>query len=481
MWGIFLYILDLVGLSPIPFLAELIGTTAPALKLLISILMGYPIAILYHHHIKDFFDYRNIYFIVCGVDMAFFNFGISMYHNMIPAIVIYMTTKFLGAGKMNAVITFVFNMGYLLIGYIVTESEDYDITWTMPHCVLTLKLMALSFDLWDGKKMIKGETLSENNKKTALLRAPSFVELIGFVYFPACFLVGPIFSFRRYIDFVMDKFPVEKEAKVYEKQALKRLLQGLGYLIAFQVGVYVFNVKYMLSDDFWETSIFYRHFYCGMWAHFALYKYISCWLLTEASCIRFGMSYNGVETTPEGKTISKWDGCNNIKLLRFEGATKFQHYIDSFNCNTNHFAAEYIYKRLKFLGNRNLSQFFTLLFLALWHGTRSGYYMTFFNEFLIMLMEKELEPIISKTELYNKLWSHNVTKYMLYGLLKMYTIVFMGWSLAPFDLKAFSKWWGVYSSLYYSGFVLFLPWAILYKPLLKMAIKASGVRRVRAD
>lgn len=192
-------------------------------------------------------------------------------------------------------------------------------------------------------------------------------------------------------------------------------------------------------------------------------------MFVTASCIRFGLSYNGKKKTEKGE-VSQWDGCNNIKLMRFEGATKFQHYIDSFNCNTNHFAAEYIYKRLKFLGNRNLSQFFTLFFLALWHGTRSGYYMTFFNEFIIIYMEKEFESIISKTEMYNKLWNSNA-KYLLYVLLKTYTIVFMGWSLIPFDVKVFSKWWGLYASLYFSGFIIFLPWGFVYKPLLIKVLK----------
>nr|AIN34694.1 fatty alcohol acetyltransferase [Agrotis segetum] len=473
MFGLLLNVLGLIGLSPIPFLSEVIGATEPALKLLISILLGYPLAVIYHKYVKHHKEYRNLYFVLTGFDMAFYNFGISMYHNAIPAIVIYLSTKFLGPGKNNAIVTFAFNMTYLLAGYVVTESEDYDITWTMPHCVLTLKLIALSFDLWDGKKMLKGEELSANNKLTALESQPSFLELLGFVYFPACFLVGPIFSFRRYKDFISDKFPLEREVKVYEAQAVKRLVQGVIYLAAYQIGVTVFSMKYMLSDEFWDNSVFYRNFYCGLWAHFALYKYISCWLLTEAACIRFGLSYNG-SRTENGVSVSQWDGCNNIKLLRFEGATRFQHYIDSFNCNTNHFAAEYVYKRLRFLGNRNLSQLITLAFLALWHGTQSGYYMTFLNEFLIMVMEKDLESMLLKTEFYHKMWNNSIIKYLLYFILKMYTIVFMGWSLAPFDVKSFSKWWTVYTSLYFSGFILFVPWSFVYKPLVKKALKASG-------
>lgn len=194
-------------------------------------------------------------------------------------------------------------------------------------------------------------------------------------------------------------------------------------------------------------------------------------LLVSASAIRFGLSFNGTKQTPDGKTITQWDGCNNIKLKRFESATKFQHYIDSFNCNTNHFAAEYVYKRLKFLGNRQASQLLTLLFLALWHGTRSGYYMTFLNEFMIIYMEKQFENIIQKLDLYDRMWSNDVAKCVLYVLLKVYTIVFMGWSLVPFDVKVFSKWWSIYYSLYFSGFILFLPWAFVHKPLILSAIK----------
>ncbi|XP_045531392.1 lysophospholipid acyltransferase 5 [Pieris brassicae] len=469
MIGFVLLLLGWLDLSPVPFLAHIIGTTEPALKLLISILLGYPLGVIYNAKIKEHKPLRHIYFALMGVDLAIYNFGWSFIHNAIPALVIYLTTLLFGPGKWNAIITFVFNMTYLLIGYVMTESEDYDITWTMPHCVLTLKLIALSFDIWDGQKLKQGKELSSNNKITALERAPTLLELFGFVYFPACFLVGPIFSFKRYLDFVSDKYPLDRESKSLKKHAVQRLVQGLAYLIAFQVGVSIFNIKYMMSDDFWETSIFYRHFYCGLWAHFALYKYISCWLLTEASCIRFGLSYNGNEVTKDGM-VAKWDGCNNIKLMLFEGATKFQHYIDSFNCNTNFFAAEYIYKRLKFLNNRHLSQFCTLLFLALWHGLRSGYYMTFFNEFIIIFMEKEVESIISKTTFYEKIWNSHL-KYVMYVFLKTYTIVFMGWSLAPFDLKIFWKWWQVYYSLFFSGFFIFLPWPFLYKRLLKMAVK----------
>jgi len=114
-------------------------------------------------------------------------------------------------------------------------------------------------------------------------------------------------------------------------------------------------------------------------------------------CITFGLTYNG--KNQDGS--SRWDGCANVKLRRFETATQFNHYILSFNINTNHWCAEYIYKRLKFLGSKIYSQLLTLLFLALWHGFHSGYYHCFFMEFIVMYFERDVSYKMQTVERLN--------------------------------------------------------------------------------
>lgn len=103
-------------------------------------------------------------------------------------------------------------------------------------------------------------------------------------------------------------------------------------------------------------------------------------------CITFGLTHNGKDS----KGRIKWDGCANVKLRTFETTTQFNDYILSFNINTNHWCAEYIYKRLKFLGSKIYSQVMTLLFLALWHGFHSGYYHCFFMEFIVLYFERDV-------------------------------------------------------------------------------------------
>lgn len=96
------------------------------------------------------------------------------------------------------------------------------------------------------------------------------------------------------------------------------------------------------------------------------------------------MGYN------EEEGVVKWNGVENIKLFIFENTTEFNHYIKSFNVNTNYWVGHYIYKRLKFLGNRHVSQLTALLFLAVWHGFHSGYYVCFFMEYMVMYMERDV-------------------------------------------------------------------------------------------
>lgn len=85
-----------------------------------------------------------------------------------------------------------------------------------------------------------------------------------------------------------------------------------------------------------------------------------------------------------------WSGCANIKLIIFENVKSFGNYVASFNVQTNLWTFKYVYKRLIFLGNRNISHIAALAFLAIWHGFHSGYYMTFFFEFLLVHFEKQV-------------------------------------------------------------------------------------------
>lgn len=88
--------------------------------------------------------------------------------------------------------------------------------------------------------------------------------------------------------------------------------------------------------------------------------------------------------------VEDWSGCANIKLRIFENTYKFGDYVAAFNVQTNMWVFSYVYKRLKFLNNKHISHISALMFLAVWHGFHSGYYITFFMEFCLIQFEKEV-------------------------------------------------------------------------------------------
>lgn len=218
-----------------------------------------------------------------GILLCIFNFGLLAYHSLIAVSVSYALLNTL-KGTILTTASFAFHMSYLLLGYYYTSTETYDITWTMPHCVLTLRLIGLAFDVADGER--PANELSAANKKTCLNRRPSLLEIAGYTFFPSCFLVGPQFSFRRYDSFINKEFD---QYTGFTSAGLQRGGVALIYLVINVIGSGYFPDSYLISNDFTARhGILSRWVILGLWGRITLYKYISCWLLTEGATMCFG-------------------------------------------------------------------------------------------------------------------------------------------------------------------------------------------------
>ncbi|XP_014259800.1 lysophospholipid acyltransferase 5 [Cimex lectularius] len=454
-----------------PGLAASLGLSEPALRLFITIMTGYPIALI--HRLFLFGKpppVQHVFFILCGLSLGMYNFGLEMLYTLLGLVVVYAILKMIGGTVHSVIITFVFTLGSLIAGYWVTTTDNYDIVWTMPYCILTLRLTGLAFDIYDGS--LPEEQLSKDSKQLALREVPSLLEIAGFTYMPTSFMIGPQFPMRKYKDFVAGKLkPANQTIPQCVRPAMERLLLGLIYCFLYTAGSMYYSPSYLQSEKFREHHFFQKVFDIAIWAHVALYQYICCWLFTEGSCILIGLGYNG--TDKEG--MPKWNGCSNVDVVLFEKAQNFSHdYVASFNTNTNFWVLQYVYKRLKFLGNKNLSQLGVLLFLSIWHGLHSGYYVTFFTEFFAVYMEKDYFVILEENKKFLQFLNRPLVLPFKIVLLKLYTILFMGPCLLPLALLSFSKYWPIYKEIYCFHFVWLL-WP-LYRPLVVMLLPPAHQR-----
>lgn len=77
--------------------------------------------------------------------------GWDVLHSFSSIAICYLVMRVLGGGTLSLAIVFTYTMAHLLYGYGSTATSDYDIKWTMPQCVLTLRLIGLAFNLSDGQ------------------------------------------------------------------------------------------------------------------------------------------------------------------------------------------------------------------------------------------------------------------------------------------------------------------------------------------
>lgn len=228
---------------------------------------------------------KHTYFLVLGVLLFLFNYGCNIYHSAIAIFVTYLLCiKLSGNPKLFVILNFTFNMTYLLIGYYLTESNEYDILWTMPHCVLVLRLIGFGFDFADGKK--SSNELSKDQKENCIKELPNLMELGAFCYFPSSFIAGPQFPFNRYKRFINNEF---SKYKSFLKAGITRGSVGLLYLIIRQIGAVYLPDDYFLSAEYNKSMFTTQILLLSLWGKLCLYKYISCWLLAEGSITLLGI------------------------------------------------------------------------------------------------------------------------------------------------------------------------------------------------
>ncbi|XP_045901749.1 lysophospholipid acyltransferase 5 [Micropterus dolomieu] len=444
-------------------LSESLGSPEPAVRLILSIIIGYPCALVY----RRFLFYQpaaviHLFHVFSGVALAAFNFGSQIYHSAVCILIQFLMLRLMGRTVTTVLSSFTFQMVYLLAGYYYTATEEYDIKWTMPHCVLTLKLVGLTFDYYDGGK--EPSQLSSEQKKAALPSVPSLLEVCGFSYFYGGFLVGPQFTLRSYQRLVAGELsdcPGKPPNSIVP--ALKRFALGFLCLAIYAIFSPYYPDSYFLTDEYEAQPFWYRCVFLLIWAKVILYKYVSCWVIAEGVCILSGLGYNGVV---DGK--HQWDACANMKVWLFETTPLFGGTISSFNINTNAWAARHVFKRLKFLGNKTLSHVTTLFFLTIWHGLHSGYVLCFSMEFFIITVERQALALVRDSPLLTKL-ANSAFYPLIYIVQQFLHWLFMGYPLVPFCLFTYDKWLKVYSSIYFCGHVFFLV-AFLSIPYLRKVL-----------
>lgn len=167
------------------------------------------------------------------------------------------------------------------------------------------------------------------------------------------------------------------------------------------------------------------------------------------ACASFGISYEGMDSDGH----AQYGGLANALPRTFQLATSIDHIIGSFNINTNLWSKYYVFKRLKFLGSKQLSQFGTLFFLAIWHGFHPMYFVTFLLEFLDVQCELVFRKRIAYfVQPYTKQYPavHYLWKFVAWCSCQMC----ISYAMVGFELLSVDRAIAAYKSVYFIGHII---------------------------
>ncbi|KAF9404047.1 hypothetical protein BGZ94_004405 [Podila epigama] len=504
-------------------ISEASGVPEPSLRLLLTVLAGYPISIFYRliflNKTSSIIGQsaRNSFFLATGLLLSYYFNSFDIIHPLTTCIGTWLICRVVSlvAPKnrtLASTLSFLFNFGYLLTSYKYAATEDYDICYTMQQCVQCLRMIGYGMDFMDGQPKSasskKASVAAEEKKATtpsvnaeqgpasvtvapspgavtsarektpisfgrdiALAQLPTLAETLAYAFFPFAFLVGPQFSFSLYKKFIsMELFSVQVPATAGQEQvreaaaatangipqgslryATRCFALGLFYLGLGQVLGGFFPTAALLGKAFLERSFAERVFIFWWTGKTVLNKYLGIWTIAEGPCVLSGITFNGYDA--KGKP--EWDGLRNVNPLNYEFATSLTQIVLSFNMNTNYWAKLYVFKRLRFLGNKNLSALGVLLFLAVWHGTHLGYFFCFGLEFMDMETERRMSARFGRpinAFIARQTGVLHVVSKAAWGVITwLFTTSALYFAAVPFDLLQMDKSLAAVRSINYLG------------------------------
>jgi lysophospholipid acyltransferase len=336
-----------------------------------------------------------------------------------------------------------------------TSFDRFSHTGTL--MVMVAKISMFSFHAEDGRRMVEGSDLSsqphvsEQRAKLAVSKADiSFGRYMVYIFEFAGSLVGPLFSYKEYMDFYEEKGDFQNLRRVpYLRESLKAIARAFVIL-----GLYVFlnkqwwfGAETMLTDWFVTLPVVSKLVLSPFLVAGCRLAYYAVWSLSEVACTLSGISFVPPSRFVRGR---------NVNLRMFELSSNFNSVTNNWNIRISDlWLKQCIYQRVEFVpriisglisNKKGLANFLTKLTSALWHGWYPGYMISFLSLGLCNwsenLIRKKIHPRLPPGFLKGKFssvlgWAHT------------------WWSMnvffASFLLLTWEKTAAYYSSIHWCG------------------------------
>eukprot|EP01113_Clastostelium_recurvatum_P026253 TRINITY_DN3152_c0_g2_i3.p1 TRINITY_DN3152_c0_g2~~TRINITY_DN3152_c0_g2_i3.p1 ORF type:complete len:490 (-),score=107.59 TRINITY_DN3152_c0_g2_i3:21-1490(-) len=378
------------------YLSRLVSFPEDQLRTVLCLLLAYPLAFLLKYinnqHVK------HVYGIVFGLVFCTWCLGEwAWVHSFISSTIVYIMLRVLPI-QYSYKVVFVFVMSYISGSHIYRMYTDY-MGWTLDYTgsqmVVTLKLISLAFNYYDGHRK-DTHRMTDEMKRRSIRVLPNLLEYYGFIYFFPTFLAGPPMEITDYLSYMNRSMFGNSNRTIPSTlvPTLVTLSKALLMLPMVFISNTMFSPYFLISPAFQALPMTEKIWRVHLHAFPARFKYYFAWYLTEGSCTACGLGYSGSvkSSTPGQPPIAKFDRYVNSHPTRIETASNMRDIINNWNMGVNDWLRNYVYLRVTPPGSKPsaLATLATYGTSAFWHGFYPGYYIFFLLSGLITEIAKDM-------------------------------------------------------------------------------------------
>ncbi|KAK4532265.1 hypothetical protein CCYA_CCYA11G3122 [Cyanidiococcus yangmingshanensis] len=464
------------------------------IRFLLLLLLAYVFAFVYRCLRSP--RWRHVFSVCAGAALGQTFCGATGWlYPLLAALVSFQFIHVLGPSR-AAPAVFVFNLLFLFALHLhrqLTDPFGWHLDATFMQMIVTQKLSALALNLSDGLEKPSRVDSQSTRNQNAVRKTPSMLELLAFVFFPPCFLMGPTIEYMDWYQNAHDFLPSQLHnrqstgsapagAAPNARPSIRssvaasslRFLQALLFLTCFQAA----NAKFpsdLLADAGWlqqhrASGIFWL--YMRIWLSLLglRCKYYFGFKIAEGAAIMSGVGFTGYltpstrELNPRQtattlrreslETSARFDRVTTIDVLGFELAGSIRDAAAAWNKPTNTWLRRYVYERLP--RRYQLDLYGTYVVSALWHGIAPGYYMFFVTSAFLTSLERQWRRVLRDLGLDRKIQQHLVLSVAVRTFTWAWTSAMLNYFIISFVVLTSDRSYLVWSTLSWWGHKLLL-------------------------
>lgn len=247
---------------------------------------------------------RHAISIIFGFVFQYFLFENELYVPLVQTLIVYVLiiTFKERCGKIVFYESFLFLVSFQTYK-MITEYTVWRMSVDMALMMDTAKYTIIAFNISDG--LAKNKKLNKEQEAKALKKIPSFIEYFSYIQFFASSLMGPIFEYSEFNDFInlRNEFAAISLRNSL-KNSVKCIGQGFAYVALFIGLAPFFPVDFIDKEEFGQKNMLYKLAYLNISILFIRFRYYGGFLLCESSNMAAGLAYNGKDPKTGEE---KWD------------------------------------------------------------------------------------------------------------------------------------------------------------------------------